>query len=167
MLIIAHSMNKIHFPQLMEVYEEGNLENGREFWPEEPPARQLQLAEDSFRDYLTNDFFKISGAAYFLWQVDGKYVSALRMEPYKDAWLLEALETHPRYRRRGYAEMLLRSVLALPEYKKIYSHVHKKNVPSLRIHEKVGFVRISEQATYIDGSVNSRCCTWVYPGEKR
>ena len=29
-------------------------------------------------------------------------------------------------------------------------------------YEKCGFRRISEQATYIDGSVNSHCCTLLW-----
>jgi ribosomal protein S18 acetylase RimI-like enzyme len=89
------------------------------------------------------------------------------LEPYRDGLLVEALETAPGYRRRGYAEALLRQVLGSFAGKKIYSHVDKTNIPSLRLHEKCGFSRISECAAYIDGSINSRACTLCYEARKK
>lgn len=156
MLYIARTLKELNFSALMEVYSEGNRENAREKYPELPEGWGLLRAEQDFYLYLQDSFFRTSGAVYAVWVEDKKYVSALRLEPYKDGLLLEALETAPAYRRKGYAETLIRA--ALPEGK-IYSHVHKKNEPSLKLHEKCGFRRISEQAVYIDGSVNSRCCT--------
>ena len=90
---------------------------------------------------------------------EGKYICALRLEPYCDGLLLEALETAPAYRRRGYAEKLILAAIAHFAGKKLYSHVSKRNVPSLCVHEKCGFRRILEYAVYIDGSVNQRSCT--------
>ncbi len=164
MLMAARKLSELNFGSLMEVYSEGNLENGADRWPEEPAPRQLQLAEEGFRDYLRDDFFRIPGAVYYVWQVEGAYVSALRLEPYKDGVLLEALETRPGDRRRGYAGALIRCVQAVTPGK-IYSHVHKKNLPSLAVHEKCGFRRISEVAAYVDGSVNNRACTMCYVGD--
>ncbi len=161
MLIAAKNMGELDFPGLMEIYIEGNRENGADLYPEEPEPRQLQLAEEGFRNYLAQDFFRVSGAMYYIWQEDGVPVSALRLEPYRDGQLLEALETRPDCRRRGYGEQLIRAVLAQAQGK-VYSHVHKKNVPSLAIHKKCGFRRISELAAYVDGSVNDRCCTLCY-----
>ncbi len=164
MLMVAKALEQLHFGSLMGIYIEGNLENGADQWPDEPAGRQLQLAEEGFRDYLKNDFFRTPGAAYYVWQEQGHYCSALRLEPYKDGLLLEALETKPELRRRGYAEALIRAVLAQTSGK-VYSHIHKKNLPSLAIHEKCGFRRISEMAAYIDGSVNDRACTMCCLGE--
>lgn len=157
MLHIARAMKELNFGALMELYAEGNRENAVERYPELPPGQALAQAEQDFYQYLREVFFTVPGAYYAIWIADGKYVSALRLEPYKDGLLVEAVETAPEQRKKGYAEMLLRT--ALPA-QKIYSHVHKKNIPSLRLHEKCGFLRISEQAVYIDGSVNSRCCTF-------
>ena len=107
-------------------------------------------------------FFPTDGVVYAIWEAEGRYVSALRLEPYRDGLLLEALETAPDQRRKGYGRRLILSVLEQFPGVKIYSHVHKRNLPSLAIHEKCGFRRISEQAVYIDGSVNSRACTLCY-----
>ena len=100
-----------------------------------------------------------------MWEEDSRYISALRMEPYKDGLLLEALETHPDYRCRGYAKKLISAVLdhlLSQESKPIYSHINKRNVASLNTHTACGFQRISEQAVYIDGSVTPHCCTMRY-----
>ena len=160
MLHMARSMRELDFSALMAVYIEGNRENAAEKYPELPEGQGLLQAEQDFYQYLREVFFRTPGGCYAIWQEDGRYVSALRLEPYKDGLLLEALETAPEQRRKGYAEMLLRT--ALPGQGKIYSHVHKRNIPSLRIHEKCGFRRISENAVYIDGSVNNLCLTLLF-----
>lgn len=164
MLLIAKSLRELSFGALMEVYIEGNRENGEENWPQLEENEQLLRAEQDFYQYLKQVFFPVTGAVYAVWEEKGKYISALRLEPYKDGLLLEALETAPEMRRKGYAEKLLRAVQARCGDTKIYSHVGKWNDASLRVHEKCGFRRVLEYAVYIDGSVNSRSCTMVYGG---
>lgn len=164
MLKIARSLRELNFSQLMAVYEEGNRENGRENYPQESPHRQLFLQEEGFYQYLREVFFPTPGAVCAIWEEAQQYRAALRLEPYRDGLLLEALETAPYCRRQGYGRELIRAVQTCFPGQKIYSHVHKKNRPSLAIHEACGFRRISEQAAYIDGSVNSRCCTFCYEG---
>ena len=68
MLKIARKMNDFSFGKLMEVYEEGNLENGQDLWPEEPQWRQIALAEQEFYQYLQQVFFKSEGARYLIWE---------------------------------------------------------------------------------------------------
>lgn len=162
MLRIVHSMHQLPFGKLMEVYEEGNRENGALFWPELSEGEQLLRAEQEFYQYLQQVFFRTEAAAYYLWEVDGRLVSALRLEPYRDGLLLEALETAPGCRHNGYAGALMAAVLEQEGEQKIYSHVGKRNVASLRTHLRCGFRRISERAVYANGSVNDRCCTLLY-----
>ena len=154
-LLRAESLKELNFRSLMEVYIEGNLERTQD-------GISLLEVEQDFYAYLKDVFFSQADAVYWILEEDGRYCSALRLETYRDGWLLEAFETAPTQRRKGYGEKLLRQVVALPEYEKIYSHVHKRNIPSLRLHEKCGFRRISEQASYIDGSVNSYACTMMF-----
>lgn len=160
MLHIAYSLKTLDFRQLMAVYEEGNLKNGAEFWPDLPAGLQLLRAEQDFYQYIKECFFSTEGAIYALWVVKEKYVSALRLEPYQDGLLLEALETAPQHRRKGYASALIRAVLTQVKDVKIYSHVSKRNTASLRTHEKCGFHRILEYAVYADGSVLTSSCTF-------
>lgn len=153
MLQIAHKMKELSFGALMEIYRESNEENAEDFWPHEPPECRMALAEQDFYDYLSRTFFAVPGAFCALWEEGGCYVSALRMEPYQDGFLLEALETAPDQRRKGYARELIRAVLKTMDHGKIYSHVSKRNVASLRTHETCGFRKILDHAVYADGSV--------------
>ena len=162
MLKVATSLKELDFAKLMAIYEESNRENGRDNYPEESESRQLFLQEENFYQYLREVFFATPGAVYAVWEEAGEYRAALRLEPYKEGLLLAALETAPAFRRKGYGRLLIGAVLQRFSEAKIYSHVHKKNRPSLAIHEACGFKRISEQAAYLDGSVNSRCCTLCY-----
>ncbi len=162
MLLVCESLKELSFSQLMEVYCEGNQENGTYFWPDLPEGQRLLRAEQEFYQYLQEGFFSCPVGVYCIWQVDGRYISALRLEPYQDGLLLEALETAPEHRRKGYGEALVREVLARWQGTKIYSHVSKRNVASLCIHQKCGFRRIMEYAHYVDGSVNDRCCTFCH-----
>ena len=161
MLVICKKLHQIRFGQLMAVYEEGNRENGQDLYPNLSPGEQILRAEQDFYQYLQDDFFPAQEAAYYLWQVNDRYVSALRMEKYRDGLLLEALETAPDKRGRGYASSLIREVQQLSELngKRIYSHVGKWNKASLAAHQKCGFEIIADRAVYIDGSVNDRCYT--------
>ena len=160
MLLTAKKLGELSFSSLMEVYMEGNLEKAREEWPNLPQQFALQQAEQEFYLYLKEVFFRTEGACYWVWVEKGKYVSALRLEPYRDGLLLEALETHPEYRRQGYGKTLVQGVLAENPGKKIYSHIHKKNLASIGLHEACGFEKLLDYAAYIDGSVNYRA--WTY-----
>lgn len=161
MLILAKKHHEISFADLMAVYEEENRRNGELMYPQLPENQQILNAEQAFYQYLREGFFAIPGAVYAIWEEDGRYVSALRLEPYEDGLLLEALETAPAHRRQGYATRLIQEVQrTLPN--KIYSHVRKSNVASLAIHEKCGFCRVLEYARYIDGSVARNAVTLCY-----
>lgn len=162
MLTTYSSMHGLPFAQLMEIYREGNRENGAILAPFDTEARQLQLAEQDFYEYLSGTFFEIPGAWYAIWWENGKAVSALRLEPYQDGLLLEALETMPEERGRGYGASLIRAVqeqLMQQGHICLYSHVNKRNQPSLRVHARCGFQIIADHAVYVDGSVNSRTYT--------
>lgn len=163
MLIVARRMYEMNFSQLMEVYYEGNQENGACFFPDETPGRALILAEQQFREYLQEDFFAQKKAAYYIWQEDGHYVSALRLESYRDGLLLEALETKPDCRRRGYAKALIQSVVReFPKGTKIYSHVAKHNTASLETHRSCGFAQLLDYAMELDGTVTRNHMTLQY-----
>lgn len=162
MLFLAKKLSDLSFSSLMEVYIEGNLEKASEEWGDLPQQFALQQAEQDFYLYLKDDFFQTNGACYAVWVQDGRYVSALRLEPYRDGWLLEALETHPDHRRNGYGKALVQAVIAQHPGEKIYSHIHKGNLPSIRLHKTCGFEKVLDHAAYIDGSVDRRACTMLH-----
>lgn len=170
MLKIARTMNQLNFGALMEVYREGNAENGAEFFPDLPEGLQLIRAEQEFYNYLNECYFDTRGAVYAMWYENDVCVSALRLEPYQDGLLLEALETAPNRRRHGYARALIRAVIAwLGEQgrPRVYSHVSKRNKASLAVHASCGFRKHLDWAVYADGSVMRNSVTLVYDFDRR
>ena len=165
MLLVFENLKEISFSQLMMVYEEGNRENGEEFWPDMEEGQRILRAEQAFYQYLREIFFPTENARYYVWEEQGNYVSALRLEPYRDGMLLEALETAPNERRKGHAARLIHAVQEQLPHGKIYSHVSKRNLASLKTHAKCGFRRIAEYAVEIDGSVSNRSCTLCWEGK--
>lgn len=160
MLKVFSSFRELNFPELMEVYAKSNMESGAENWPNESEGMQILLAEQDFRQYLREVFFMTPGAVYGVWMESGRYVSAMRLEPYRDGMLLEALETAPDFRRRGYAGKLIRE-FAANHFGKIYSHIHKRNHASIKVHLKCGFHKIADHAVYVDGSVSHNSSTYL------
>lgn len=164
MMLTARSLDELSFRDLMEIYAESNLENAQELWPQLSEGEGILRVEQDFYRYLREVFFPVPGAVYCIWEEAGRYISALRLEPYRDGLLVEALETAPADRCMGYGARILQAAQQLAGEKKLYSHVGKRNTASLQTHLRCGFQRVSEQAVYVDGSVNSYCCTLVYGG---
>ena len=164
-LRVITSVSQLNIDELLAIYREESMCNGALRYPHCAPAQQLLKAENEFIGYISEVFFRASGAFYALWIENGHYCAALRMEAYRDGLLLESLETKHELRRRGYAHKLLTASLeyaASLGFAGVYSHVDKRNVPSLRAHEKAGFQRISESAAYIDGTVTQKSCTFYF-----
>ena len=161
MLKIASTFFELDFRRLTDVYEDSNRQLGHTRYRNEHDTQQLLMAEQDLYFYL-KEFYKTQGAYCAVWQEGAVYISALRIEPFRDGLLLNGLETIPHMRRRGYGFMLVEAVLTdirsrttLP----VYSHIDKSNVASLLLHEKAGFARISDQATFLDGSVQNSAYT--------
>lgn len=164
MLILARSLKELRFGELMEIYAGSNRETAARRYGDSD-GFALQEVEDDFRQYLWEVFFRTPGAVYALWEEDGRYVSALRLEPYRDGLILSALETSPEERGRGYATQLIQNVQSVIRNLRtnvLYSHVNKRNRISLNIHIRCGFCVISNYATYLDGSVDDRSYTLLY-----
>ncbi len=162
MLMIADALRKLDFSKLMEVYAESNGENGAEFYPHLPAGQQLLQAEQDFYQYLRTGFFDRAGDRYCIWEENGKYICALRLQCYQDGLLLEALETHPDHRKKGYAKKLICTALDTVETDKIYVHISHRNAASIAVHTACGFQKILDYSVYADGSVNRHCQTYLY-----
>ena len=159
MLQIAKRLEELDFSALMDIYCEGNLEKAEEYGD-----GGLLRAEREFYDYLREDFFRQKDAFYAIWKVQGQYVSAMRLEPHGDGWLLEALETAPDHRRKGYAKELMHAVLDEMGHVIVYSHVSRRNEASLRTHYACGFQKHLDYVVYLDCSVTNRAITLRYVG---
>jgi hypothetical protein len=80
MLLIYDRLSQLRFGQLMQVYAEGTAENGAEMYPHLSPNEQILRAEQDFYVYLQTGFFTQSGDLYCVWEENGSYISALRLQ---------------------------------------------------------------------------------------
>ncbi|MBE6982684.1 MAG: GNAT family N-acetyltransferase [Ruminococcaceae bacterium] len=167
MLKLIDSLRELPFGRLMGVYGEGNRKNGAEHYPHLSENLQILEAEQDFYAYLQT-FFRQKDSYYALWYAEDKLVSALRVEPYADGWLIAAVETHPACRNLGYAKLLLTEVcghLVSNGKVPIYSHIGKDNLPSQKVHLHCGFREILPYSCYADGTVNDYCHTYCLDGK--
>lgn len=149
MLIKITANTDIAPKNLMAVYEESNTENTDYFYPDITDKKlALQKVEADFLNYIETEFLSCTGNTYWVFEENGIWMSALRLYEVKEGlYYIEALETRPDYRRRGYAFRLLCGVI--DELKKqgafrLCDCVSKKNTASLKIHEKCGFAIVSD-----------------------
>lgn len=161
MLKIVKRCSEMPKAALFSVCQESLLEQARRDYPSVPEGQSLVQAELDLWEYLQTDFFPHHGL-YAFWTEGNHPVSVLRLEPYRDGLLLEALETLPEERCKGNAKALISAVQKELPATVLYSHVAKSNLPSLKVHKKCGFTVESHHAVFLDGSVSSRyytlCC---------
>lgn len=139
---VFSSGSELDYDQLNQVYMESSLENSACWYPDLSPGDALKKYEQGHRDYLERDFFPQGGMLMVL--IQGQYVSALRLYPQEpERYYMEALETRPDVRNRGFSKLLLHEMmLYLNDHScvcSVRSHVSKRNLPSLRAHAAVGF----------------------------
>lgn len=166
MLKIIHSMKELDLGQLMSVYVQSNREHGVQHDPGLSENEQLLQAEQELYCYI-QEFLASDQAFYAVWVSGVRYVAALRMEPYLDGLLLEALETAPEARGNGCATALVKSTLAyLREQGStvVYAHISKSNLASLAVHKACGFEILKDHARYIDGSFSNAAYTLRHTG---
>ena len=151
MMRVIRSMAELPFGNLMEIYAQSNFEHGRQ-WANEPEERRIALAEQEFYIYLRQCFFALPDSRYYLWEEQGRAVSAVRSESYGNDVLLTALETAPDCRGKGYATALLKAVLRYLENGNVYVHIRRNNLASVAVHTRCGFVKVKTGARLLDGS---------------
>ena len=155
----------LNLPQLVDVYEESIYRQAREDHPDLSTQEGFFQSRDDLYNYLQYVFFTDQNAKYFLWEMNKQYVCALRVESYLDGLLVQAVETHPQHRRKGYAKQLLcaaKAQLFKDGFACLYSHVEKTNGASLALHLCCGFTILKENARLADGSVSNRYYTLQY-----
>lgn len=157
-LEIYSRLSQISYSELMKVYLDSNKQVGAKRFAHLDEVEQLIEAEQEFFAYI-EFFLKEESSLYAVLLDQGHYLCCVRVEKYKDGVLLTGLETAPNERNKGYASELL---LRLEDYLSsigvyaIYSHVSSGNLPSIRVHEKCKYLKISDYAAYIDGSIDPK-----------
>lgn len=161
MLQILRRVCEVNYPQLMFIYEESNLGYGKKYSRSSNPWEQLRFGEDFLRDDIAA-FLKEEGSILALWHAEGRPVSAMRLQPYADGFLLTCLETAREARGKGAAKSLILHTICDFEAERIYSHIRKDNVVSLSLHRSIGFGIIKDYAVLLDGTVSHLFYTLCY-----
>ncbi len=142
-MIVLHSISDENAVKLMHIYAQSNRENIAHFFPDCTDETQgMKMVETEFTAYIKNEFFAGEGNAYYVLEVGGAWVSALRLHSMKDFYYMEALETAPEFRNMGYGSKLLSELLCALKAKGAFvlrDNVDKENVASLALHKKCGF----------------------------
>lgn len=163
MIIIAKKLEELDFSALMEIYAEGNEENALKCWPEKYPEERTALARESYFEYLRDGFYGESHGTYYIYEEAGVYLAALRLECFMEGLLLEALETRPNARQKGFAKKLIKAVQALlPSGTRVYSHVSKSNAASIAAHKACDFEIVCDYVVCDDGEKNDKQLTFLY-----
>ena len=133
--------------------------------------KNVIIVESSYLEYIKNEYFALPNATYWILEEEGEYKSALRItETESGLFYLEALETPPKEREKGYGtELLMKVIKTMKEDGpfRLCDSVGKHNTPSLKVHEKCGFSVVSEDAyDYLNKEVDDRCygLEYVYKG---
>ena len=167
MLITVTTYTQLDTAALMAVYAESNRENAEEMFPELDQADGVLKVETGFLDFLKTDFFAKQNNTYFVLEEGGEWLAALRTTELPERlFYLEALETRPDARRRGYAAKLINAVIA--ELSKggpfrLRDCVDKMNIPSVKTHEKCGFRIVGDGYDCLSGDTKP----WEYSMEYR
>lgn len=162
MLLRITSYSELDNRMLMDIYSESNFENTDYFYPDETDKNAaVAMVETGFLNFLENEFFKFGKATYWVFEENGVWLSALRTCEIKDGlYWLEALETKPDCRGKGYGFKLLSAVLDAMKAEGEFclcDCVAKNNTASLRTHEKCGFKIVSDAGyDYLHEEADSR-----------
>lgn len=127
----------------------------------------LAKVETDYLSYIKNEFFSSESNAYVIYESDNIWLSALRLYRLRDGfYYIEALETHPKYRRKGYGARLLAGLVDMLKEQgsfKICDCAGKKNLVSLSVHKRCGFEITDEIGhDYLNNETDDRCYSLQY-----
>lgn len=171
MLIKITSYDSLDTRKLMDIYAESNIENVDYFYPNTADkTAALALVEEGFLKFLKTDFFVQPNSTYYILEEEGSWVSALRLSLVENhdcsRYYIEALETRPESRHKGYASKLLEEVIETLKHEGPFilcDCVSKHNELSLKTHVKCGFqIVYNEGFDYLQNKVDHYCYGMEY-----
>lgn len=124
------------YHMIHSVYSEASYEVAKK------EHKTIREAEQYYVEKFLGRFMSGNETTYYVWEENDEWVSALRLTKLDDHYFLEALETAPEQRRKGYASQLIQTLIQKLEDKHVIirSKVRKTNIASLRTHQKCGFI---------------------------
>ena len=168
MLLEFTTMNeKEMYYMVHNVYSEASYEIAKDKHPEMQDLEEaIQEEEQYFVEKFLGKFMSKNENTYYVWEENGVWVSALRLTKLDGFYYMEALETAPEERGKGYATKLISETIDLLRSRGeviIRSNVGKKNNVSHATHLKCGFeVEHENGINYITGTVRENVYGMIY-----
>lgn len=107
---------------------------------------EISYAIDKEKEYYAKyleQYFEGDNNFYYVLEHNDKWISAARVSKTKDYYYLEALETNPDCRRKGYGIYLLQEIIKNLEKNEeiiLKCNVGKYNRASIELHKKCGYI---------------------------
>lgn len=124
------------------------LEEDRNISPSDPLVgeKQKEIRDDYFR-YLDSCATDKNFYKYYVLMLRNKIISVCRINVYENKYLLEGLQTHKDYFRKGYASKLIVALIQ-DIYKDgietLFSEARTWNVASNQLQQKIGFIQYGQ-----------------------
>jgi len=152
---------------LLQVYAESNAKIYRQRYAKQYSS-DLEAWNALMRDYTEFiwEFAAQDDRRIFALKEGGDWAAALRVIRMDgDNWYLEALETAPKFRRKGCAQQLMKEIVGYLRdlnAHSIVSVVDKENKASRALHEFCGFAQTASAAKDMEGNSLENCVVYQY-----
>ena len=144
------NISKLTFNEKNQWFEVLNnkLEEDREISLSDPLLKEKQQEiKDDYLTYLDGCSKASNFHKYYILKDNAKIVSVCRVNIYDKKYLLEGLQTHKDFLRKGYATKLMNEMildLKKDGIKSLYSQVRKWNKASNKLQRKIGFTQFGQ-----------------------
>lgn len=143
--------------RLLEVYRESMDDLAENF--------ESRAAMEREYGAFLKEFVQTPGQMLLAEQGQGRWVSALRaVEVQTGRWYLEAVETNPRDRGKGWGKALLIHTVQELERRgawELFSLIHPDNGPSIAAHEAAGFSATGREPVNGWGEWEDKCVLYA------
>ena len=157
MLVVVESIDDNVTSRLFEVYAESMADLSSSF----PDEREMRA---SYREFLEG-FISQPGQLVLVEEDAGTWKSGLRMVSCcGGCWFVEAVETDPGARRKGYGRLLLLHAadhLRTLGAREVTCCISESNAASRRLHESCGFVATGEDPINPWGELEEGCLLYI------
>lgn len=173
MLLEFKQMTKEEMYRMVhEIYIEASYEIAKEKYPElEDLTEAIREEEYYFVEKFLGKFLSKHENTYYVLEEEGQWVCALRLTKLDGFYYMEALETAPEQRQKGYASKLIKEVIKFVKQNgetSIRSNVNKTNDASLATHKKCGFEIVEENGiNYISGEQRNNVYGMLYSEQRK
>ena len=157
LLQIITAVDEDAVKRLLDVYRESMDQLVGGF--ESPAAMEREYGA------FLREFVRCPGQLLLVEQAQERWVSALRtVEVQPGQWFIEAVETAPQNRGKGWGKaLMLHAVQELERrgVRELFSLIHPDNGPSIAVHEAVGFVATGRAPVNGWGEREDRCILYA------